>query len=228
VSLAEKLAHPFTLAVARFFTAVIYQYRRDAALTQRHAEAAMAIAAENDFVNFGAQGLVVRGWAIAAQGQIEQGITEIRQGLRLAYPGEAGTGARRPYFLALLAEAYGWAGQTEQGLRALAEALDEIERMGERTWEPEIHRVKGELLASPAIGNWGEAAACFSRASEIACRQGARSPELRAAMGLARLHRTQGRTEEAHDLLAPIAEWFTEGFDTADLKEAKVLLDELK
>jgi predicted ATPase len=228
VSLAEKLAHPFTLAFARFFTAVIYQYRRDAALTQRHAEAAMAIAAENDFVNFGAQGLVVRGWAIAAQGQIEQGITEIRQGLRLAYPGEAGTGARRPYFLALLAEAYGWAGQTEQGLRALAEALDEIERMGERTWEPEIHRVKGELLASPAIGNWGEAAACFSRASEIACRQGARSPELRAAMGLARLHRTQGRTEEAHDLLAPIAEWFTEGFDTADLKEAKVLLDELK
>ena len=129
---------------------------------------------------------------------------------------------------ALLAEAYGWAGQTEQGLRALAGALDEIERMGERTWEAEIHRVKGELLASPAIGNWAEAAACFSRASEIARRQGARSPELRAAMGLARLHRTQGRTEEAHDLLAPVTGWFTEGFDTADLKEAKVLLDELK
>ncbi len=86
----------------------------------------------------------------------------------------------------------------------------------------------GQLLASPAIGNWAEAAACFSRASEIARRQGARSPELRAAMGLARLHRRQGRTEEAQDLLAPIAEWFTEGFETADLKDAKALLDELR
>jgi predicted ATPase len=100
--------------------------------------------------------------------------------------------------------------------------------MGERTWEAEIHRAKGELLASPAIGNWAEAAACFGRASEIARRQGARSPELRAAMGLARLHRTQGRTEEAHDLLAPIAGWFTEGFETADLRDAKALLDALK
>ena len=227
-SLAEKLAHPFSLAFARFYVALMYQFRQDAALTQRHAEAAMAIATENDFVQLGAQGLVVRGWAIAAQGQVEQGIAEIRQGLRSSHPGETGTGARRPYFLALLAEAYGWAGQTERGLRALAEALDEIERMGERTWEAEIHRVKGELLASPAIENWAEAAACFGRASEIARRQGARSPELRAAMGLARLHRTQGRTEEAHDLLAPVTGWFTEGFDTADLKEAKVLLDELK
>ena len=86
----------------------------------------------------------------------------------------------------------------------------------------------GQLLASPAIGNWAEAAACFTRASEIARRQVARSPELGAAMGLARLHWTQGRTEEAHDLLAPVTGWFTEGFDTADLKEPKVLLDELK
>ncbi len=77
------------------------------------------------------------------------------------------------------------------------------------------------------VERWMRIAACFSRASEIACRQGARSPELRAAMGLARLHRTQGRTEEAHDLLAPIAGWFTEGFETADLRDAKALLDEL-
>jgi predicted ATPase len=228
VVLAEKLAHPFSLALAEFYKALIYQFRRDAALTQRHAEAAMAITAENDFVQFGAQASVVRGWAIAAQGQIEQGIAGIRQGLRSAHPGATGTGARRPYFLALLAEAYGWAGQAEQGLRALADALDEIERMGERTWEAEIHRVKGELLASPAIANWAEAAACFGRAGEIARRQGARSSELRAAMGLARLHRTQGRTEQAHDLLAPIAEWFTEGFETADLRDAKALLDALR
>jgi class 3 adenylate cyclase/predicted ATPase len=225
--LAEKLAHPFSLALARFYIAVMYQFRRDAALSQRYAEAAMAIAAENDFLQLGAQGLVLRGWAIAAQGQIEQGIAEIRQGLQSSHPGKTGTGARRPYFHCLLAECYGRAGQGEPGLRALAEAIGDIEKTGERTWEAEIHRVKGELLASQRSDGRAEAEACFKRALEISRQQGAKSAELRAATALARLRRDQGETAEAGELLAPIAEWFTEGLEIADLRDAKALLDEL-
>src|SRR5262249_3856832 len=125
-----------------------------------------------------------------------------------------------------LAEAYGQAGQTEAGLSALAEGLAAAHKTGGRYWEAELHRLKGELLlrqASPPE----EGEACFRQALDIAPHQQAKSFELRAAMSLSRLWQQQGKRTEAHDLLAPVYGWFTEGFDTADLQEAKALLEEL-
>ncbi len=126
-----------------------------------------------------------------------------------------------------MAEAYGHTGQAGEGLSLLAESLDLIETGNVRTWEAEIHRVKGELLLVQSSQNQAEAEACFNRAIDVARRQSAKSPELRAAAGLARLWHQQGKTGEARALLAPVYDWFTEGFETADLKDAKALLEAL-
>ena len=138
-----------------------------------------------------------------------------------------GAGAHRPYYLALLAEACGHTGQAGEGLSLLAESLDWVEKTDERTWEAEIHRVKGELLLVQSSQNQAEAEACFNRAIDVARRQSAKSPELRAAVSLTRLWQRQGKVSEARDLLAPVYNWFSEGFGMTDLKEAKALLDEL-
>jgi predicted ATPase len=139
------------------------------------------------------------------------------------------TGAElvRPYFLALLAEAYGKGGQAEEGLAVLAEALEVVHHTGERWWEAELYRLKGELLLAVFAENHVEAEACFQQALAITRRQQAKSLELRAAISLSHLWQQWGKRAEAYDLLAPIYGWFTEGFDTADLREAKALLDAL-
>ncbi len=160
----------------------------------------------------------MRGWAVAARGQAEEGIAEMRGALISSHP--TGAGARRSYFLALLAEAYGHTGRAEEGLSVLAESLDVHEKTGERTCEAEIHRVKGDLLLVQPSQNQAEAEACFNRAIDVARWQSAKSPELRAAAGLARLWHQQGKTGQARALLAPVFDWFTEGFDTLDLKDA--------
>jgi predicted ATPase len=185
-----------------------------------------------------------RGWALAEQGQGKEGIAQIRQGLT-AY---RATGAEmaRPYFLALLAEAYGKVGQTDEGLSLLAEALALVDKNGERYYEAELYRLYGELSLQKEsrvgiahhegtvteAGTVGrahptaedEAEACFLKALEISRKQQAKSLELRAATSLARLWQSQGKTTEAHQMLSEIYHWFTEGFDTKDLQEAKVLL----
>jgi predicted ATPase len=139
------------------------------------------------------------------------------------------TGAvlQRLYCLSLLAEAYGQAGQSREGLQVLAEAFTLIENNGDRWYEAEIHRLKGELLLQQNSDNQAEAATCFHHAISIAQNQQAKSLELRASTSLSRLWQQQGKRQEAHDLLASVFNWFTEGFDTADLKDAKALLDEL-
>ncbi len=167
----------------------------------------------------------MRGWAVAARGHTEEGIGEMQRGLTALRA--TGARAHRPYYLALLAEACGHTGQAGEGLSLLAESLDLIETGNVRTWEAEVHRLKGELLLVQSAKNTVEAEACFNRAIDVARRQRAKSPELRAAVGLARLWHQQGKTGEARALLAPVYDWFTEGFDTADLKEAKALLKEL-
>jgi predicted ATPase len=138
-----------------------------------------------------------------------------------------GIEAGLPYWLAMLAEAYGSTGQVEAGRRVLAEALTLVDRTKERWWEAELHRLKGELLLALSTNNAAEAETCFHQALDAARRQEAKSLELRAAMSLARLWQQQGMRAEARDLLAPVYGWFTEGFDTADLQEAKALLEEL-
>src|SRR5262249_30704897 len=130
--------------------------------------------------------------------------------------------------LALLVEAYGILGQPETGLVVLAEALMVVDTTGARFYEPELHRLKGELLLQQAADNQSEAEASFHHAISVARSQQAKSWELRAATSLARLWQQQGKHEEAHDLLAPVYHWFTEGFETADLQDAKALLDALE
>jgi len=132
-----------------------------------------------------------------------------------------------PYFLALLAEGYGTLNQAKAGLDALKEAWEVIERTGERWSEAELHRLKGQLLLQQSPDNATEAESCFHQAIAIAQNQSAKSWELRATTSLARRWQSQGKRDQARELLEPVYSWFTEGFDTADLIDAKTLLDEL-
>jgi predicted ATPase len=167
----------------------------------------------------------LHGWAIAEQGHNEEGIAQIQEGL--AASRATGAGLRRPYFLTLLAEVYMETGRLDEGLSALTEARVAADEHENRHYEAEMHRLKGELLLRQGDANAEEAQSCFERAIEIARKQSARSLELRATMSLARLLDKQGRRDEARAMLADIYGWFTEGFDTADLKDAKALLNEL-
>jgi predicted ATPase len=185
----------------------------------------MALCTEQEFTLYLARGTILQGWAMAAQGQGAAGLAHMRQGLS-AYEA-TGAAVFRPYYLAFLAEAYGQVGQTGEGLTLLDEALAAVHKTGERFCEAELYRLKGELLLVCSAENHGEAEACFQQALTVARQQQARSWELRAATSLSRLWQQQGKQAEAHALLAPIYGWFTEGFDTADLQDAKALLEEL-
>ena len=155
----------------------------------------------------------------------EEGIALIQEGL--AASRATGSELYRPYFLCLLAEACTQTGRLDEGLSALTEALAAANEHEDRHYEPEAHRLKGELLLKQNDSNAVEAQSCFERAIRIARKQSAKSLELRATMSLARLLAKEGRRDEAHAMLADIYNWFTEGFDTADLKNAKALLEEL-
>jgi predicted ATPase len=168
-------------------------------------------------------GTIFRGWAQTEQGRVDEGISQIRRGL-VAMPGLE-TEVFRPASLNALAAACGKFGQIDDALALVAEALATVERSGERHWEAEIYRLKGELLLESKGSS--EAETCFRRAIDIARRQSAKSLELRAVTSLSRLLQKQGKKDEARRMLAEIYDWFTEGFDTADLKDAKALLEEL-
>jgi predicted ATPase len=225
VTLAQHLAHPFSLGYALHCAAEIHYCRREVQCTQERAEATLTLDQEHGFPHWRAMVSILRGWALAHQGQGKEGIAQITQGLR-AYRA-TGAALVRPHFLALLAEAYGTMGEPEAGLTGLAEALTLMDTTGERGDEPKIYRLKGELLLQQSTDNATEAETCFQHAIRIAQNQQAKSWELRAATSLARLWQQQGKRQQAHDLLAPVYSWFTEGFDTADLKDAMALLDKL-
>ena len=159
------------------------------------------------------------------QGQGEEGMAQVRQGI--AAWRATGAALFVPYFCTLLAEVSAHLGHTEDGLQALAEAHTLVEQHEERWWEAEICRLRGVLLLRQPGTPQAEAETWLQRALDVARRQEAKSLELRAAMSLSRLWQQQGKRAEAHELLAPIYGWFTEGFDTADLQEAKALLEEL-
>ena len=225
LTLARALAHPQSWASAAAHVAMFHSLRREWQATQELAEAGMALAREQGFPLWLAWGTIQWGWALAEQGHIEAGIAQMRQGL--AAWRATGTELIRPYFLGLLAEAYQKGGQTAAGLGAIDEALALVQQHQETFCEAELYRLKGELLLSLSAGHAAEAEACFHSALEIARRQSANSWELRTTMSLARLWQCQGKRTEARELLAPVYGWFTEGFDTADLQEAKALLEEL-
>jgi predicted ATPase len=225
LALAQQLAHPLSLTMALRWAAVLHHLRREVPLTQARAEASMTIATDQGFPQQVAIAMPLRGWALAASGQGEEGLAQIHQGLA-AYRATGAT-RDRPYQLALLAETSAQVGQTAEGLEVLAEALAMLDQSGVRWWEAELYRLRGELLLQHAVAQPEEAEACFRQALAVARRQQARSLELRAAMSLARLWQQQGKRTEARALLAPICGWFTEGFDTADLQEARALLEAL-
>jgi predicted ATPase len=225
-TLAEEVAHPYSLVLALLFAAVVHQYRREVLAAHAQAAAAMTLATEQGFAQRVSHGTVLHGWALALQGQGEAGLAAMRQGLAA----ERATGSRvyQPYFLGLLAEAYGAGGHPDAGLTVLAEALAVLDTTELHYYDAEIYRLQGALLLQQAVPDAAQAEACFHQALALARQQQARSWALRAAMSLARLWQSQGKCQEASDLLAPVYEWFTEGFDTADLQEAKTLLDQLQ
>jgi predicted ATPase len=223
--LAQQQAHSFSLVYTLAFTAFLHQSRRDKQATQAQAEATIGLATEQGFAFRRASGIIVRGWALTAQGQAEEGMSQIRQGLAAYRATGAEIGCT--YYLALLAEAYGHSVQAEAGLRVLAEALAAVQKTGECFYEAELYRLQGELSLARSTRQTAEAEACFHQALDVARHQKAKSLELRTAMSLSRLWQCQGKRHEARQLLAEIYGWFTEGFDTADLLEAKALLEEL-
>jgi class 3 adenylate cyclase/predicted ATPase len=229
IRLAQELSHPYSLAVALSSAAVLHHYRREEQAVQERAAAAITLSIEQGFPIWLGFGTILGGWALAERGQGEEGITQIRQGIVTW----RATGAEiwRPYWLSLLAEAYEKVGQAKEGLATLAEALTVVDNSGERFYEAELYRLKGGLTLQSSIPSLEprvkEAEVCFLKAIEIARKQQAKSLELRAVMNLSRLWQRQGKKDEARQLLAEIYGWFTEGFDTKDLQEAKALLEEL-
>jgi predicted ATPase len=225
MTLAQQSAHPFSMGIALNWAAVFHQFCCEMRAAQERAEAALSLTRDQGFPLSMAHSAMLCGWALAHQGQDQDGIKQLHQGLQTL----RATGAEllQPYFLALLAEAYRTIGQFEKGLAVLAEALALVDTRGERHYEAELYRLKGQLLLQLSGDNHTAAEACFQHAIRIAQNQSAKSWELRAATSLARLWQQQGKRQEAHDVLTPVYGWFTEGFDTADLQEAKTLLAEL-
>jgi predicted ATPase len=239
--LARELAHPQSLAFALLFAAYLQVFLREEQATHELTETLIRLCADQGFLHLLSYGTPAQGWVLAAQGEGEKGIAQIRQGL--AALRALGLEINRPTLLAWLAEGYQKEGHTEEGLGTLDEALEVICQNEERWYEAELYRLKGELSLqsrspqssvsdprplAPDPQAEAEAEGYFLKAIEIARKQQAKSLELRATMSLARLWQQQGKHHEARNMLSEVYTWFTEGFDTKDLQEAKALLEELQ
>jgi predicted ATPase len=220
---ARRLAHPASLAGSVGLVAVLLSLVGDNAALDERTEEFVAVAAEQGFPYWVAAGTIFRGWVKVKNGDVTEGTSLLRSGIAAfrATGGEAWT----PYMFALLAEACEIAAQVEEAARLLDDALQIVKEKGGYWFSAELNRQKGRLLLRQ--GHTQAAEELYRQALSIAEEQEAKLWELRAAASLARLRRDQGRRAEARDLLAPVYGWFTEGFDTQDLKEAKALLDEL-
>jgi predicted ATPase len=223
---SRQLGHAHTLAHALAHAGVAAVFARYVGTVCAHSDDCVALASEHGFALWAGWGRVLQGWADAQRGEATTGIARIRDGMAAAEA--TGTRASTPLYLTLLAEALALAGKIEEAFAALDDALATAAVSGVRGWDAEIHRLRGELTGQLPHPDPVKAEHSFRTALTIAREQGTRGYELRAATSLARLWREQGRPREARDLLAPLYDWFTEGFDTADLKEAKWLLKELR
>jgi predicted ATPase len=246
---AHELSHPFSQAYVRCWAAFVAQFCRDVSAVYAHAEAAGVVATAHGFLRtltpgtwgkiraagvvatmqgfplWAAMGRILHGWALAMQGQSAEGLAQVRQGI--ATMRATGAALFVPYMCTLLADVAARLGHPADGLQALTEAHTLVEQHEERWWEAEVARLRGTLLLRQPQTLQAEAEAWLQRALAVARGQEAKALELRAAMSLSRLWQQQGKREEARSLLAPVYGWFTEGFNTADLQEAKSLLDEL-
>jgi predicted ATPase/DNA-binding SARP family transcriptional activator len=227
LTLAQELSHPFSLAFVLEYACMLHQFRGEALAAQEQVEAAITLSIEQRFVMWLAMANTLWGGTLAEQGETKKVITQMQENLAACRAMKVDLHV--PYFLILLAKAYGQVGQAKAGLDVLAEALELVEKSDGHLWEAELYRLRGELLLKDEGGRMrdeseAEAEACFWQAIEVARRQGGKSLELRAVMSLSRLWQKQGRREEARRILAETYDWFTEGFDTLDLQEARVLL----
>jgi predicted ATPase len=225
LTLANQELHPLTVALAYYYLSQLHMLRREADEGQRWADKQIEICEKYVLPLMLAQGRFHLGWALAERGHLAQGIELIRIGIKAT----RATGALMgfPFFLSVLASAYLDSGELRQAGAMLDEALSVATEARALYFFPEVLRTKGKLLFLQDHDHAEGAQVCFQQALTAAREQGAKSLELRAATSLARLWRNQGNHTEARDLLAPIYGWFTEGFDTRDLTEAKALLDEL-
>jgi class 3 adenylate cyclase/predicted ATPase len=220
---ARRLAHPPTLAVTLAVGARLLSFVGDNAALDQQVDPLIAVTTEQGFSHWRALGAIYRGWVKVKNGDVTEGLSLLRSG-SAAYRA-TGAEAFTPCYITLLATACEIAGQVEEGLALLDDALQIVERTGERWFAAELNRHKGQILLRQ--GHAEAAEEHYRKALSIAEEQGAKLWELRAAVSLARLRRDQGRCAEARELLAPVYGWFTEGFDTPDLKDAKELLAEL-
>ena len=255
LALAQEVSSPFDLSIALWGAAILHQWRGDSPQVQERTEAMARLSVEQGFSFWLAHGTILRGWALAEQGQVDEGIAQMQQGLAACRA--TGTEVVPMRYLPWLAAAYAKVGQAEQGLAVLAEVSALMDKTGARLGEAELYRLRGELVLQSGIrgpasevtnspessvqglessktksqilnpNSRAEAEDCFLKSIEVARKQQARSLELRAAVSLTRLWQRQDKKEEAHTLLSGVYNWFTEGFDTKDLQEAKALLDEL-
>jgi predicted ATPase len=239
--LAQIIVHPTSLALALGVAGQLYELRREAQSVQERADAVLHLAATHEMPYWTAFGTALRGWALSQQGEHECGLQLLQDGMVAL----RATGATilLPSFLPRLADAYSQCKRPQEGLAVLTEALENIERTCARWYESDVYRLKGELTlqSKASLGQVEyksqtnqsaskveqEAEAYFLKAIAIAQHQQAKSFELRATVSLARLWQQQGKRAEAHHMLSEIYNWFTEGFDTKDLQEAKGLLEEL-
>ncbi len=214
------------MAHALFWAAWLHQHRGEGQAAQARTEEGLALAIEQGFSGWLTHGTVLQGWLLVEQGQKEAGIVQMLRGVAVE---RAGVGSVQwdMYYAALLGEAYRRAGQAVEGLNVVTEALARAHQIGSCHYEAELHRIEGELLLRQTVTDEEQAESCFQKALEVARRQQAKSLELRVAMSLSRLWQGQGKKTEARQLLFDIYGWFTEGFDTADLREAKALLEEI-
>jgi predicted ATPase len=220
LTLSRELAHPYSLAYALLFATMIHESHREIEAVQERAEELQALVTEHGFAGFIGQAMFWRGRALVMQGQGVEGLDLMHQGLVASE--HTGIKLGRTTYLGFLSDAYRDVGQIDAGLRVLAEAKPKANDH----WAGELYRRQGELLML-AGGSAKEAETYLQQALAITRHQQAKWWELRTAKSLSRLRQQQGKHQDAYDLLAPIYHWFTEGFDTADLQEAKALLDEL-
>jgi predicted ATPase len=224
-ALIRRLDNAYTLARSLCWDAMLRQFVGDWVAVRAQADKAIGIGSEHGFALVQAAGTILLGWTQVHEGHGAEGARQIRQGVD-AYRA-TGASLSLPHYLAALSEAARAQGRPAEGLDVLADAMAIVERTGERYFEAELHRLQGELLLDRSPGDHGPAEGAFQKALSVARAQQAKSLELRAATSLARLWQAQAKTTAARDLLRPVFDWFTEGFETPDLKDAKALLDQL-
>jgi predicted ATPase len=222
VALAQKLSHPYSLAQALYCVGRVHQQRGEVEAASTWIDAITQIGTERGFPLYVMHANFLRGQLLVDQGQAEEGIVEMRRAVGARFAGR-----EHSYYIASIGDALGRGGHIPAGLSALTDEIARVARVGESFYEAELYRIRGDLLLKLAAADEVQAEGCFQKALEVARDQSAKTLELRAAVSLSRLWQRQRKKEEARQLLAEIYGWFTEGFNTADLKEAKALLEEL-